>query len=639
MRLQLQVIVALCLFVPIPAASQNVCVEFLTEHLTEEDWEKACVEWLNEHAEANAPAIPLASQAGGGSASASSSSLSFTINPAVHVSASDLALADENQVEVFIAVDEVDAAFGRAFILSNQSPFAADGMFGASAEATMTGIDWTPRAVGEQGQTILPAAFFDPWAVFTQEGVLYISYLLDGPRLDPVAFPTITPGTRPTIIAMSTDGGVNFEFKEALGGTPLVPATDRGSMATGRSTVGSGSLWVNLDDGGGGPIVIRGAELDGQGELVACGAGPTYFCSEQVIADSAVVAGPYRPGQIAVGPSGEVLATFFRTLGVGNSGTTEIFFAVDSDGLASGDSFPAAGDFCPEPTQAQPPGCIEPLMTTNVGFGENLPPTRSISALANLAWHRASGRVYMVTTVEEPNGSGDTDVVILWSDDRLLQNPPPGGPWTDPASPLTVNDDLVPPMGVRSQFFPHVSVDQTTGAVAVAWHDARADDGSGGTNDQRDTDLNTEPEVFLRVGVPTPTGIDFAPSFAISDGSSDDTSNTTTFGDYLGVGFHDGQVWTSWADNSNSAGDNPADEGCPTGPDPLNPRPCMDAYVSVVEVMPEPQGFAQQAAGLAALVALAARRRARRVQGRHLFRTKRTATFPHLRILESLIPQ
>lgn len=590
------------------ATAENVCIGYVTFHPDKPAWKQACLDWLAEN-ESTAPS-PFGFTQGAASTQQNSaaSGLSFSVGSALHVSADDLGLAAENQPEVFIAIDPTAPSEG-AFVLSNQSPLATkDGIRGAywGLDPQTLQLKWTPRKIGEQGQTFLPAARGDPWVAYSEQGTLFISYLLEPMELDPVAFPDITVSTRPTIIAKSENGGQTFEYVEALGGTSEMPQTDRGSMATGPGPSGSGgSLWVTQNDNGSlGPIAVRGAELDASGNPIAC-APPKHFCTEKNVADPAEVEGAYRPGHIAVGPSGEVVVSFFRT--IGTQGPTEVFAVLDPDGLGPAE-FPDADELCPLPGETPPPGCIEPLMESNVGMAEAVRPhfANVITPLANLAWHRASGRLYMVTTTEEVQNSDETEVVILWAEVEDLKNPPPGGAWTDVDAPLVVNDDDEP--GVRSQFFPHVAVDQTTGLVAVAWYDPRNDDGSGGTNDQRDTTANTESEVFLRVGVPTPTGIDFAPSFAVSEGSSDGSTGES-FDDYIGVDFHDGIAWVSWADNSNSAGDNPADEGCAVGPDSMNPRPCIDAYAAMVEVMPEPGAVGQRLAAGGALLLLAARRR------------------------------
>jgi len=196
--------------------------------------------------------------------------------------------------------------------------------------------------------------------------------------------------------------------------------------------------------------------------------------------------------------------------------------------------------------------------------------------LANLAWDRGSGRIYLVSTSEEepPQNSNDTNIVLLTSDDD-------GASWS---APKRVNDDPPVPGEVRSQFFPHVAVDQTTGHVAIGWQDPRNDDGGS------DGTPNTETENYLAIS--TDSGATFA-NAAAADGFSKSTDTQTSHGDYEGVAFHNGIAYMAWADNSNTTGDNP-DPDCGGG------APCMDIYV------PEPTRSLQHLAGVAALLALAA---------------------------------
>ena len=74
-------------------------------------------------------------------------------------------------------------------------------------------------------------------------------------------------------------------------------------------------------------------------------------------------------------------------------------------------------------------------------------------------------------------------------------------------------------------------------------------------------------------------------------GFSKTTDRDTSHGDYEGVAFHDRIAYMVWADNSNSALDNP-------DPDCGERSPCMDVYV------PEPGSSLQLLAGIAALLAI-----------------------------------
>ena len=102
---------------------------------------------------------------------------------------------------------------------------------------------------------------------------------------------------------------------------------------------------------------------------------------------------------------------------------------------------------------------------TNVGGFDFIPAqaNRSVDAEADLSWDKSggarNGRVYLVYTDETVNENNDMDIRLRYSDNN-------GANWT---APVRVNDDAT----ARSQFFPRVEVDQTTGYVAVAFYDAR----------------------------------------------------------------------------------------------------------------------------------------------------------------------
>ena len=142
----------------------------------------------------------------------------------------------------------------------------------------------------------------------------------------------------------------------------------------------------------------------------------------------------------------------------GQAEALRIFVNVDPDGLDSGGF-----------------GSAVAVTRTNVTGFDYIPAqsSRSVDAEANLAWDRTGGlydgRVYLVYTNEMPDESNNTDIYLRFSDDS-------GTTWS---SPVRVNDDL----STNSQFLPEIAVDQTTGYLAVSWHDARNDTGSGSPSD------------------------------------------------------------------------------------------------------------------------------------------------------------
>ena len=267
----------------------------------------------------------------------------------------------------------------------------------------------------------------------------------------------------------------------------------------------AGSVWVTYWIPSG--IAVSGAGVSGPGDV-------GQFTTLQ----------PEQPpgvnfGDIAVGPQGEVIVAYGPNSG--SSGT--VYANVKPDGLGPGafSTYTAAvavniGGFTPLPAQ----------------------PNWGIDPEAGLAWDRGigphHGRMYLVYTDAPAPGSPDTDVVVVHSDDS-------GATWS---SPVRVNDDP----GTNSQFLPHMSLDRSTGSLAVTWYDAR---------NSANNDTVQYFGAFSNDG-----GESFTPNFQISKGTSNQANSIAAlkkadYGDYTGGAFANGVLVPAWADNSNSTGDNP----------------------------------------------------------------------------------
>ena len=184
---------------------------------------------------------------------------------------------------------------------------------------------------------------------------------------------------------------------------------------------------------------------------------------------------------------------------------------------------------------------------TNVGSFDPITPqpNRTIDAEMNLAWDNSTGphkgRVYLVY-LDEVNASGvptdetnNTDVFLRYSDDN-------GTTWS---KAVKVNDN--PDSDMTAQFQPAIAVDQTTGNVAIAWLDCRNDP------------ANKMTEVYATVS--TDGGVTWDKNVKLSGGQSVAPPGGFDFGDYNKMTFDKGVFYYSWADNSNSTGDNPAGVG------------------------------------------------------------------------------
>jgi hypothetical protein len=373
------------------------------------------------------------------------------------------------------------------------------------------GVTWTHRLIGLGADDPLGDACCDPSLSFDEHGNLFLAYLYQVENSVPVA--------------LSTDGGLTFNLVESIAAPPKSTGTTK-SSGDGRGlfrfvdqptiVAGHGEAWVVFNAGG--PMFAAGAAVSGLGQVGS-------FSTREVIPNT----NNCTYGDLAIGPAGQVMQVCALT--ESGQGGGKLFTSVDPDGLGPlgfGDRVLAAA--------------------THVGGFDFIPPQpdRSIDAEPGLAWDRTggahAGRVYLVYTFENQNESDDTDVYVRHSDDG-------GATWS---AGVRVNDDR----GVNSQFLPKLSLDPTTGNLAVVWHDARADLGTGGPGD---TNGLPNDDAQLWGAFSTDGGASFGANRQISAGTSNshDSGNGIDFGDYIGLSFYGGVAHPAWADNSNSTGTNP----------------------------------------------------------------------------------
>ena len=370
------------------------------------------------------------------------------------------------------------------------------------------GATWTKRIVGE-GNDVFGDTCCDPSVAFDNYGNLFVSYLYNVENTVP--------------ILLSTDGGITFSMLAKIGAPASLMATKGARAERGlfrfvdqeTVTTGAGEVWVTFNAGG--PIFAAGAPVTGLGQVGAFNAGQvapgTNNCTY---------------GDIAIGPAGQVMQACNLT--ESGQGGGKIFVNLDPDGLG-----PAGF------------GSRIFVTATHVGGFDFIPPQpdRSIDAEAGLAWDRSggphNGRVYLVYTKEEKNESDNTNIYVRYSDDN-------GTTWSEG---VRVNDDNT----VNSQFLPKISLDQSTGKIAVVWYDARNDLGTGGPGDT-DGIPNTDAQFW---GAFSNNGQTFSPNIQISAGTSNsqDAHNGIDYGDYSGLSYYGGIAHPAWSDNSNSTGNNP----------------------------------------------------------------------------------
>jgi len=390
-----------------------------------------------------------------------------------------------NQAEGAIAVDRADPT--KLFAVSNID--IGDGLMVATSSDS--GVTWLSRMIANDSDN-LPPACCDGSAAFDSFGNLFLAYL--------------NSKDNQVELLSSTDAGKSFSLIAQYNGM-----VDQPTVVT-----GPGSVWLDFDHGDG--VAVTGADVSGLGQVGA-------FSRLQQIRGSA--GGNF--GDIAVGPSGQVMVTYQVDIAPHRS---QVYVNLNSTGV--GGIFGKA---------------IFVTGTNVVGF-DFVPPqnSRGIDAETGLAFDRSggafNGRVYLVYTDQIPAVSNNTDIFIRYSDDN-------GATWS---APIRVNDDT----GVNSQLLPRISVDNTSGKIAASWYDARNDLGNGGTGDT-DKIPDDDVEYYAAVITPAMNGLYVSPNQQISAGVSNafDASSTIDLGDYSGLDFYNGVVHPLWFDNSNSTGDNP----------------------------------------------------------------------------------
>ncbi len=370
------------------------------------------------------------------------------------------------------------------------------------------GKTWDRRIVGQND--VLGDTCCDPSLSFDQYGNLFMTYLYNTENAVP--------------IALSTDGGLTFSVIAKIAAPTSLLATKAARAERGlfrfvdQPTIVSGhnEVWVVFNAGG--PMYASGAPVTGLGQVGA------FFAGEVVPGTNNCTY-----GDVAIGPEGQIMQVCSLT--ESGQGGGKVFVNVDPDGLG-------------------PAGFGDRIFVTetHVGGFDFIPPQpdRSIDAETGLAWDRTggphNGRVYLVYTFEQKNESNNTDIYVRYSDDN-------GATWS---SGVRVNDDHTK----NSQFLPKISLDPTTGNIAVTFYDARNDLGQGGPGDT-DGVPNTDAQFWGTFS--TDGGQTFQPNFQISAGTSNSSvsGNHIDYGDYSGLSFYGGVAWPSWSDNSNSTGNNP----------------------------------------------------------------------------------
>lgn len=409
-----------------------------------------------------------------------------------------------NESEEAIAVNPTNP---QNIVIFTNIAEGANGMF--LAVSFDGGQTWNKRIVGE-GTDVFGDTCCDPSLSFDEYGNLFMTYLYNVDNVVPVA--------------LSTDGGLTFSVIAQIGAPASLAKTKAARAERGlfrfvdQPTIisGNGEVWVIFNAGG--PMFATGAPVTGLGQVGA------FFAGEVVPGTNNCTY-----GDISIGPDGQIMQVCALT--ETGQGGGKLLVNVDPDGLG-----PVGF------------GKRVSVVDTHIGGFDFIAAQsdRSIDSEPGLAWDRSggphNGRAYLVYSIERPNESDDTDVYVRYSDDN-------GATWS---GGVRVNDDHTK----NSQFMPKISLDQTTGNLAVVWYDSRADLGTGGPSD---TNGIPNDDAQFWGAFSTDGGSSFTPNIQISAGTSNshDSGNHIDYGDYDGLSFYGGVAHPAWSDNSNSTGDNP----------------------------------------------------------------------------------
>lgn len=449
-----------------------------------------------------------------------------TVSPNV-----DITRLGGNQSEAAIAIDPTDPDHvvefsnrerGAGMVLAvsqdggltwNVSSFARHDAFGnACCDPTLS---WDAFGNLFMGWLDLEDAGAIPLALSTDGGATF--RMLKVLRPDPPDQRQHDPDTL-SVVRRDDDPGDDGE-KPGGGEKEREPSPKGSSVDQPTVTTGAGSVWVTWNNDG--LMQAAGARVGGLGQVARFrrreDIDRTDGCSF---------------GDISIGPSGQVFEVCTKDRKGTNPRTASIRAATDPDGLGP-EGF----------TDAKVIG------STNVQQFDPIRPqkSRTVDAETGLAWDTVAtspllGRLYLIWTDEQPNGSSDTDIWLRSSDDG-------GATWS---VPIRVND-----VTTNAQFMPRIALDPTTGNLAIGWHDARNDLGDTAFGD---TDGTPNDDAMYYLTFSVDGGQTFAPAAQVSQGVSNaaDAKNGIDYGDYTGLAFVGGVAMPAWSDNSNSTGDNPA---------------------------------------------------------------------------------
>jgi hypothetical protein len=437
----------------------------------------------------------------------------------------DVSRRPSNEAEAAVAVNPGDPL---DVIVASNTEFGYGVFVGVSHDG---GQSWSRDVLGDRDR--FGRACCDPSITWDDRGNVFLSWLGFAGGFNPDAIEVVT----------STDGGDRWSELAELEPPPPggAAAGETSAPAPRRAVSFAGSLEAQDEEEHHGGFVDQPTILSGYGELWLIWNHDGWLQATGARVHGAGDVGAFHRtqdvphthgctfGDIAIGPRGEVLQVCQRDVIGSSPPTSRLRLNIDRDGLRKAKGFSSGYAFA----------------TTNVSLFDPIRPQRSrtVDAEVGIAWDTTGGphhgRVYLIFSDERPDGTGDLDTFLMRSDDR-------GAHWTRPFA-----IDTAP----RAQFLPRISLDRSTGALAVGFHDATLDTGSG----IYDTDRVKGDDAMYAITFSADGGATWASPAFVSErpSNADDAANQVDFGDYTGLAFVAGIAHPAWADNSNSTGDNP----------------------------------------------------------------------------------
>jgi Ca2+-binding RTX toxin-like protein len=488
---------------------------------------------------------------------------------------------DQNTVQ--IAINPIDTT--KAVMVTNDRPASfLNALFGGNLVPSPElgvfisndgGRSWNPSPTifnrlfdGVATAPITPESRYHGSVAYDRQGNLHIAYVAETPLPGPPVLDTLATGPAAIVYAISRDNGLTFQ-PQLLTGRAV--GNDRPYVAVGPDAVNPAldAVYVTYKTGvnATSTIEMQGAQVPPALPNLPAIQTPVPQFAAAAPATVTNVNAPNFP-IATVGPAGEVAVTWQTPVLQGNNqsfqGPSTVNYAFDNNGRLGGLTFPAITTITSSNVGSQDLiPALNPLainVPTTSNFLVPSPPDEQAYASPIIAYDRSGGphdgRLYLAYVDEQANESDNLDIFLRYSDND-------GTTFSDP---IRVNDDI----GFNSQFHPSLAVDQSNGVVVVGWYDARNDFFGG----QADTDIgggagligsltgvNTDVEYFVTASYDG--GTTFLPNVLVSGGSTSAIRNRNfsftggLLGNYTGITAANGVILATWADNSNSTGDNP----------------------------------------------------------------------------------